>query len=129
MLLQIFTKCFTNLFLSETMLDLITKPKYMGGLGLPNFQHYYWAANCRALMYWIGAYPGKITSSTPSWLAIKQDVHPYMPFCFHQQNLWPPSQIFFGKQSLRIWYQIRKTFKLPEISALTPIQYIPTFTG
>lgn len=30
----------------------VCKPRSMGGLGLPNFQHYYWAANCRALSYW-----------------------------------------------------------------------------
>ena len=51
-----------------------TKPKAIGGLNLPNFQHYYWAANSRAQMYWNNAYPGKITSSTPSWLAIEKDI-------------------------------------------------------
>ena len=28
------------------------KPREMGGLGLPYFLHYYWAANARALAYW-----------------------------------------------------------------------------
>ncbi len=30
----------------------VCKPRSMEGLRLPNFQHYYWAANCRALSYW-----------------------------------------------------------------------------
>ena len=108
----------------------ITKPKDMGGLSLPNFQHYYWAANCRALMYWVDAYPGKITSSTPSWLAIEQDVHKTSLHALLFSTTKPLasiSNIFLVKQSLRIWYQIRKTFKLPEISTLTPIQYNHAF--
>ncbi len=52
------------------------KPRSMEGLRLPNFQHYYWAANCRDLSYW-----KKISSSPaddiPSWLAIEQSVTNY----------------------------------------------------
>lgn len=51
-----------------------TKPKLAGGLSLPNFQHYYWAANSKALMYWKDAYPGTVTAPTPLWLAIEQDL-------------------------------------------------------
>lgn len=66
-----------------------TKPKTSGGLGLPIFQHYYWAANCRALMYWHDAYTVNVSDSTPSWLAIEQDLPKalFQLFCFHQLNL------------------------------------------
>jgi hypothetical protein len=53
----------------------IIKPKLLGGLSLPNFKHYYWAANARALVYWQDAYPVMVDPSISSWLAIEQDVH------------------------------------------------------
>lgn len=52
----------------------LCKPKELGGLMLPLFQHYYWAANARALVYWQQAYPTELSATTPSWLAIEQDI-------------------------------------------------------
>ncbi len=40
----------------------VCKPRSQGGLGLPNFQHYYCAANCRASLYW-----KKISSYGACW--------------------------------------------------------------
>lgn len=109
----------------------ITKPKPVGGLGLPNFQHYYWAANSRALMYWHDARPGAVTASTPAWLAIEQDLSKSsLPALLFSQTK-PPTRItgnnFMITSSLKIWYQIRKTFDLPDISAYTPICYNHAF--
>lgn len=40
-----------------------------GGLGHPNFKHYYWAANSRALTYW--KYGGTETAGNPGWLKLE----------------------------------------------------------
>lgn len=50
------------------------KSKDSGGLALPVFQHYYWAANARALVYWQDAYPGELKDVTPPWVAMEQNV-------------------------------------------------------
>ena len=109
----------------------ITKPKDVGGLSLPNFRHYYWAANARALMYWTDAYPDETTDLTPSWLAIEKNVSntslPALLFSTPMPLASISNNNFLVKQSVKIWYQIRKTFKLPEISAYTPIRYNHAF--
>lgn len=40
----------------------LQKSRSEGGLGLPVFKHYYWAANVRALMYWQMGVPGCLRS-------------------------------------------------------------------
>jgi len=39
----------------------------MGGMSLPNFRYYYWAANIRILMYWI-----KRDADNLSWLVMEK---------------------------------------------------------
>jgi len=47
------------------------KPGEMGGLGLPYFLHYYWAANARALVYWQEGYNTEVSIDIPPWIAIE----------------------------------------------------------
>lgn len=107
----------------------ITKPKPAGGLGLPNFQHYYWAANCRALMYWRDA--DLITDSTPAWLAIEQDLPksslPALRFSSNKPAKTITGNSFIVTISLRIWRQIKSKHNLPDMSAYTPICHNHTF--
>lgn len=51
----------------------LQKPREKGGFGLPYFQHYYWAANLRALAYWSEGYSLEISTSTPAWVAIEKN--------------------------------------------------------
>lgn len=65
----------------------------MGELGLPYFQHYYWAANARALVYWQEGDAQEMSANTPPWVAIERStavlrtvlsqllfsLHPYLP--------------------------------------------------
>lgn len=103
----------------------ICKAKEAGGLGLPYFQHYYWAANVRALMYWRNAGPGESTTNIPAWLAIERDIQGFsLPALLFAEN--KPIRNFkkcnpIIVNSLKIWYQIRRIFKLPQICSLTPI--------
>ena len=103
----------------------LTKPRSAGGLSLPDFCHYYWAANCRALMYWQNAHQGNVTAHTPSWLAIEQSLPvssmPALLFSSAQPLKSIAGNNFIVTSSFKIWYQIRKSFNLPEISSYTPL--------
>lgn len=103
----------------------LTKPKSAGGLSLPNFCHYYWAANCRVLMYWQNPRQGNVNASIPSWLAIEQSLPisslPALLFSSAQPPKSNPGNNFVVTSSLKIWYQIRKSFNLPETSTSTPL--------
>lgn len=46
-----------------------TQPLKEGGLGLPIFKHYYWAANSRALTYW--KCEGAEAEGDHSWLQLE----------------------------------------------------------
>lgn len=47
--------------------NILQRNKEHGGLSLPNFQYYYWAANARALLYWL-----KIPlKNGPKWLSLE----------------------------------------------------------
>lgn len=109
----------------------ICKSKDVGGLGLPCFQHYYWAANLRGLMYWLSAYPETLNSTIPAWLVIERDIQDSsLPALLFAENI---PIITFKKcnpivvNSLKIWYKIRKVFKLPQTCSLTPIAYNHAF--
>lgn len=110
----------------------ICKTKDIGGLGLPCFQHYYWAANLRALMYWRNAYPEVLTTTTtPAWLVIERDIQDSsLPALLFAENKTIRT---FKKcnpivvNSLKVWYQLRKVFKLPQTCFLTPITYNHAF--
>lgn len=103
----------------------ITKPKSAGGLSLPNFQHYSWAANCRALMFWQNAYTGNVVASSPPWLAIEQSLTksslPAILFSSSHSLTSLAGDSFLVKCSLKIWYQKRRTFRLLEFSSYTPL--------
>lgn len=96
-----------------------------GGLGLPIFRHYYWAANARALIFWQGGSPHDDCSS-PLWLKIEsmsvsQTSLPALLFSIAQ-----PSHKLFGNNfvlsnSLKILSQIRKALGLPNVSLNAPI--------
>lgn len=103
----------------------LCKPKELGGLMLPLFQHYYWAANARALVYWQQAYPTELNATTPSWLAIEQDVTgTSLPALLNTAKRSPGPFKGIGvivEHSLKVWYQIKKTFNLTNTSIFAPI--------
>uniref|UniRef100_A0A9J8AIQ2 Reverse transcriptase domain-containing protein n=1 Tax=Cyprinus carpio carpio TaxID=630221 RepID=A0A9J8AIQ2_CYPCA len=109
----------------------VYKPKCLGGLGLPNFRHYYWAANCRTLMYWRDSFPGIVHVDTPSWLAIEQNaIHSSLSALLFSAPLSSkevPKTNLILKNSIKIWYQIRKVIKLPNTSLFSPICYNHAF--
>ena len=105
----------------------ICRSKLEGGLALPDFMLYYWAAVIRSFTYWLD-------TSTPSsnWLKMEQeDCHPFSIGAI----LLAPTKI--DKLSynnnpiiysmIRIWKQIQFNFKLSPVSPALPIDKNPTF--
>lgn len=102
------------------------KPGKMGGLGLPNFLHYYWAANARALVYWQEGYNMEVSAETPPWVAIemsdvKNSSLPALLFSTPR----PPATVKMDNMiifnCLKIWQQIRKDCRLPGTSIHAPV--------
>jgi len=105
----------------------LQKPTQMGGLGLPVFKYYYWAANARALSYWQRGIPGEAFSAAdPLWLKIETSslTTSCLPVLLFSK-VSPSSKLigtnFIVKNSIRILNQIRKHLKSPDVSILTPI--------
>lgn len=98
------------------------KTKQSGGLALPNFQYYYWAANIRNMLYWLRT----TTVETPAWLRI-ESAHCGKSSLPALLGLALPLELYVYKHnpliyhSLRIWVQCRKRFGLHSISIQSPV--------
>ncbi len=101
----------------------LMKPKCLGGLALPNFQTYYWAANIRSLLYWVQQdlqlkeyqwVRMEAASCVPATLTSLLSV----PVSFKYTTLINKKTVV--KHSLRIWSQFRLALDLkdPCITAL-----------
>ena len=109
--------------------SFLQRPKKLGGMALPNFQYYYWAANIRALHYWLHS---DTLSPPPTWLQMEAlSCKPtslkalmYSPLGF---PLSPYTKNVCVKTSLRIWNQFRKHFNLKALSTLSPLTTNPVF--
>lgn len=103
----------------------LCKSKELGGLTLPVFQHYYWSANAQALVYWHRAYPTEPNDTTPAWLAIEHDITGTSLSALLNATKRSPGPFkgigFVAEHSLRVWYQIKKTFNLANTSIFVPI--------
>lgn len=47
--------------------NILQRPCTVGGMALPNFMYYHWAANIRALLYWM-----KNDVSSPDWTMLEK---------------------------------------------------------
>ena len=97
----------------------LTKLSILGGLGLPNFLSYYWAANAHKLLLWF-------TSPQSSWCQLESDScissSPQALAC--GTLLLPYSQYTSNPilvASLKVWAQIRGHFKWSFLPQSTPI--------
>lgn len=98
-------------------------PKRSGGLGLPNFLFYYWAANISKLNYWISRHENKVG---PMWVDMELRSDPLLspisilssslPINLSLKNLGP-----VVNNSLKIWLQFRKHFHLNQAITLLPL--------
>ena len=107
----------------------------MGGLGLPIFRNYYWAANVRALSYWQWGSPDHETlNSAPLWLkmelmSLKKPYASLSSLLFtNPTTVKSVSHSLVVRNSLKILTQIKHTYKVPGISICTPFCHNHTFT-
>lgn len=106
-----------------------------GGLGLPVFQHYYWAANIRAMLYWQAGSPlNESLYTAPLWLQLElwSLIKPYSSLVsiLHTGNRYKTKLIsnsLVVQNSIKILMQIKTHLKIPEISMFTPISHNPAF--
>lgn len=102
--------------------DFMIRPRSLGGLALPSFQLYYWAANIRNMLYWFS----DSNFETPSWVHIEASncgktslpalLSSALPLELHTYKHNP-----LLYDSLRIWVQYRKQFGLFGISRKAPL--------
>lgn len=101
----------------------LQRPKMTGGMALPNFQIYYWAANIRCLLYW---FLDPSSMDSPGWLHIES--HSCSPVSLSAllcssiplhspQDCQNPVLL----QSLKIWSQFRKHYGLVSLSVYAPV--------
>lgn len=95
----------------------LQRPKSAGGMGLPNFQFYYWASNVRIMAYWLQKQP-------PLWLHILL-LSP-LPTAY-PESLGNP----VVSHSLKIWSQVRRFYGWQAGSLQSPLienhSFAPSF--
>uniref|UniRef100_A0A3B5QZS0 Reverse transcriptase domain-containing protein n=1 Tax=Xiphophorus maculatus TaxID=8083 RepID=A0A3B5QZS0_XIPMA len=104
-------------------LKTLQLPKPKGGLKLPNFKYYYWAAQLKPLLVWLQ------NSADTRWLEIEESrcsiplqTLPFLDTPAKEMTIWT-------KNTLKVWNKIQSTFKLSkQISLLSNIGYMKTFT-
>lgn len=101
---------------------MLQRLRQHGGLSLPNFQFYYWAANIKAMLYW------KESSANDKWLQLENSscchTSLYSLLCTRLPLLDPISKYSSNpivKHSFRIWIQFRRFFSLKDLSLCAPI--------
>ena len=111
----------------------LQKPKALGGLALQNDQTYYWAANFRALLYWLQTDP---TGPRPLWVQI--EFESCKPAAL-SSVLCPSLPVSLGKrcvnlivkQSLKMWNQFRLAFEafLHQAQSIRTFYFLHLFKG
>ncbi len=99
----------------------------MGGMALPNFLYYYWAANIRVLLYWMGNDNDNDNTDTEwlnlegasvSFTSLKALLCSKLPFTQPISNFTSNPVVL---HSFKIWNQLRRSFSLIDLSQATPI--------
>lgn len=108
----------------------LQRPKRLGGMALPNFIFYYWAANSQILHYWLLVVG---MSDAPAWLRL--EAASCMPsslaaLIYNPRGL--PDPVFcrntLVKSTFKIWTQLKCHFGLQTLSLQAPISRNPFFS-
>lgn len=107
----------------------LQQPKCSGGMALPNFCFYYWAANIRALILWKHFH---LHPNPPAWISIEvsSSKHTSLPALLGAPLplLSVSSSNMIVCHSLKAWVQFRRNFGLQRPSLLCPIALNHLFT-
>ena len=101
----------------------LQRPKQTGGMALPSFQYYYWAANIPSLVFWVHFH---LDDSAPFWVTMESSAISPLSLSALLSAALPLSSAIPNsgpviKHSLRIWTQFRKNFGLQNLSLFSPI--------
>uniref|UniRef100_A0A3P8QX47 Reverse transcriptase domain-containing protein n=1 Tax=Astatotilapia calliptera TaxID=8154 RepID=A0A3P8QX47_ASTCA len=103
--------------------SVLQRPRSAGGLALPNFLFYYWAANIRALLYWMKDHDNLSSSwVTLERLSVSQSSLVSL-LCARLPLARPISSFTTNPlvvHSLKLWYQLRRHFEQTELSLNAP---------
>ncbi|XP_028270679.1 uncharacterized protein LOC114441791 [Parambassis ranga] len=107
---------------------VLQKPKGDGGMALPNFTYYYWAANLQIVMYWMRAN----SDTSPAWCRMEALSCAPTTLCALVTCSPILTNFKFGKNTLvastlRIWKQLCKHLGVKTPSLCMPISYNPLF--
>uniref|UniRef100_A0A3B4C811 Reverse transcriptase domain-containing protein n=1 Tax=Pygocentrus nattereri TaxID=42514 RepID=A0A3B4C811_PYGNA len=100
--------------------SILQRPCEQGGMGLPNIQLYYWAANIKMISYWMEQ---SETVSAPDWLKLERGSCENTSLCALLYSSLPCSEPVTKYtsnpvviHSLKIWKQFSKSFKINKFS-------------
>ncbi len=101
----------------------LQRPRRDGGMSLPNFKFYYWAANIRNTLDW---WHYHLLPNKPSWVDMELHAHKQISLpALLATKLQLISYTFVDcpvvKHSLRIWTQFRRSFGFKDPSLLSPV--------
>lgn len=101
----------------------LQRPKDKGGMALPNFKFYYWAANIRCMLYW---WHYHLNRNCPSWVTMESSACQQTSLSGFMGAALPafghrPTNNPVVNNALRVWVQFRKTFGFQKSSILSPI--------
>lgn len=106
----------------------LCKHKPVGGLALPDFKHYYWAAGLRSIAHWLEDAPSPFNG-------LEMEREDCLPYSIRAVLLAPVkvSKTYYKNNpiihdTIRTWKQMRKHFNLGVLSSLLPVAANPTFT-
>lgn len=103
--------------------NVLQMPRTWGGMSLPNFRYYYWAANIRTLMYWM-----RSDADNLSWLILEkasiERTSPAALLCSKLPFNKPISNFTSNItviHTLKIWNQFRRSFNMTELLLAAPV--------
>lgn len=101
---------------------LLKRAKSGGGMGLPDFRHYYWAANIRCLAFWNHFY---LQPTRPEWTTLELESCGGLTLpALLSAPLGRPVPVLISnpvvRHTLRIWAQFRRAYNFNDLSLLSP---------
>ena len=108
---------------------LLELPRALGGLGLPNFMFYYWAANIKKVSYWNAVFEN---SCGPIWACMEMSSDPQVSLISVLCSALPsgfPIRIHNPviNSTFKIWRQFRKHFGFTQMCGHMPLINNPLF--
>lgn len=101
----------------------LQSPKKLGGMALPNFKFYYWAAHLKIIQFWLHS-GSQLLSSV--WLGMEHSsCKPFSLSALAHSPIKSPIKNYTKnviiKTTVKIWNQFRRSFDLQTYSILAPI--------